>query len=278
MTGKLYIVATPIGNLKDITLRALEILELVDWIACEDTRHTLKLLQHFGISKPLVSLHDHNEDIRKQELYDKLLSGQTGALVSDAGTPLISDPGFHLVSFLREKEIEVEPIPGPSALITALSAAGMPTDRFAFEGFLPAKSAKRVDVLKSLEIEARTLIFYESTHRLIACLEDMAVVFGRNRKICVAKELTKQYERFVSGTLDEVINQFGTNKEWQKGEFVLIVSGAKPVEQNVNEYDALTLLLLEKSLPVKQISEIVSEFYSVKKKEVYQRALDLKGV
>ncbi|BBN58970.1 16S rRNA (cytidine(1402)-2'-O)-methyltransferase [Hydrogenovibrio marinus] len=276
MSGKLFIVATPIGNLKDITLRALEILESVDWIACEDTRHSKKLLQHFGISKPLISLHDHNEQAKKTELLVKLQAGENGALVSDAGTPLISDPGYHLVSYLRESGLRVEPIPGPSAVITALSAAGMPTDRFTFEGFLPAKEQKRLSALQALLAESRTMVFYESPHRLMESLGSMMSVFGEERQIAVAKEITKQFERFVFGSIQQVIEQFDSNEEWQRGEFVIIASGVEEKDSQQEDYDGLIKALLAQSLHVKQISEIVGEFYNVSKKAVYQRVLTLK--
>jgi probable S-adenosylmethionine-dependent methyltransferase, YraL family len=276
MSGKLFIVATPIGNLKDITLRALEILESVDWIACEDTRHSKKLLQHFGISKPLISLHDHNEQTKKTELLAKLQTGENGALVSDAGTPLISDPGYHLVSYLRENGLSVEPIPGPSAVITALSAAGMPTDRFTFEGFLPAKEQKRLTALEVLSAETRTMVFYESPHRLMESLRSMMVVFGEERQIAVAKEITKQFERFVFGSIPQVIEQFESNEDWQRGEFVIMVSGVEEKDSQQEDYDDLIKVLLTQSLHVKQISEIVGEFYNVPKKAVYQRVLTLK--
>ncbi|MBD3821711.1 MAG: 16S rRNA (cytidine(1402)-2'-O)-methyltransferase [Thiotrichales bacterium] len=277
MSGKLFIVATPIGNLKDITLRALEILESVDWIACEDTRHSKKLLQHFGISKPLISLHDHNEQTKKTELLAKLQAGEKGALVSDAGTPLISDPGYHLVSYLRENGLSVEPIPGPSAVITALSAAGMPTDRFTFEGFLPAKEQKRLTALEVLSAETRTMVFYESPHRLMESLKSMRVVFGEERQIAVAKEITKQFERFVFGSIPQVIEQFESNEDWQRGEFVIMVSGVEEKDSQQEDYDDLVKVLLTQSLHVKQISEIVGEFYNVPKKAVYQRVLTLKS-
>lgn len=277
MSGKLFIVATPIGNFKDITLRALEILESVDWIACEDTRHSKKLLQHFGISKPLISLHDHNEQTKKTELLAKLQAGEKGALVSDAGTPLISDPGYHLVSYLRENGLSVEPIPGPSAVITALSAAGMPTDRFTFEGFLPAKEQKRLTALEVLSAETRTMVFYESPHRLMASLKSMRVVFGEERQIAVAKEITKQFERFVFGSIPQVIEQFESNEDWQRGEFVIMVSGVEEKDSQQEDCDDLIKVLLTQSLHVKQISEIVGEFYNVPKKAVYQRVLTLKS-
>ena len=275
--GKLYIVATPIGNLKDITLRAIETLEGVDWIACEDTRHSIHLLRHYAINKPLISVHDHNEQQRKVELLKKLQSGQNGALISDAGTPLISDPGYHVVSYLRQQGIEVVPLPGPSAIISALSAAGMPTNKFTFEGFLPAKTQKKINVLEGIVEEKRTMVFYESPHRLMETLKTMKDVFGDARYITVAKELTKQFERFVSGTVEEVVAIFTENDDWVRGEFVIVVQGAEELI-TVVEYEPLVHLLIEQNLPVKQISEIVAKYHGVKKKLVYQAVLDCKKV
>lgn len=276
--GVLYVVATPIGNLKDITLRALEVLEAVDWIAVEDTRHSKKLLQHFGINKPLIALHDHNELARRDQLLEKLVEGQKGALISDAGTPLISDPGYHLVNLLRAQSVCVEPIPGPSAVITALSAAGLPTNRFTFEGFLPAKAGKKREVLERLQDEERTMVFYESPHRLEDSLGVMSEVFGRQRHAVVAKELTKQFESFVSGNLDEIVSFFKLHQDKVRGEFVVLISGVELTDDiEETEWDELICLLLNQSLGVKQISEVVSEFYDVKKKRVYQRVLSLKS-
>ncbi len=277
MSGTLYIVATPIGNLKDITLRALEVLESVDWIGCEDTRHSRPLLQHYGINKPLISVHDHNEQAKAEQLLAKLLAGESGALISDAGTPLISDPGYILVKYLRQNNINVVPLPGASAIICALSAAGMPTDRFTFEGFLPARTQKKINVLAGLLDEARTMVFYESPHRFIATLNTMAEMFGSTRKITVAKELTKQFERFVSGSFTEVIQQFSENNDWLRGEFAIIVSGNKLEKKPQEEFEPLMLLLIEQNLPVKQIAEIVAKFYKIKKKIVYQKVLDIKN-
>lgn len=273
--GILYIVATPIGNLKDITLRAIETLESVDWIACEDTRHSIHLLRHYAINKPLISVHDHNEQQRKIELLKKLKNGENGALISDAGTPLISDPGYHVVSFLRQEGVEVVPLPGPSAIITALSAAGMPTDKFTFEGFLPAKTQKKLNSLELVVTEKRTMVFYESPHRLMETLIAMEHVFGTARHITVAKELTKHFERFVSGSVSEVIAKFTENNDWVRGEFAIIVQGAEDIAE-IAEYEPLMHLLIEQKLPVKQISTIVAKHYGVKKKVIYQAVLDYK--
>lgn len=280
--GILYIVATPIGNLKDITLRALEILESVDWVAAEDTRHSKRLLQHYGIHKPMVSLHDHNELDRRHELLQRLKKGEQGALISDAGTPLISDPGYHLVNLLRQEGVEVVPIPGASAFVSALCAAGMPTNRFGFEGFLPAKKTKRVKALQKLTTEVRTLVFYESPHRLMDSLATFKEVFGEDQEMVVAKELTKQFEQFVSGRIAEIVDYFEVHPEKVRGEFVLILKGAADTDVDELDVEANQVMdsaikvLLKQNLPVKQISEIVSQWQGVKKKAVYERALMLK--
>lgn len=278
MSGCLYIVPTPIGNLKDITLRALDVLAAVDWIAAEDTRHSKTLLQHFAINRPLISLHDHNEQARAADLLVKLQAGEQGALISDAGTPLISDPGYHLVKLLRDSGVSVVPLPGPNAMITALSAAGLPTDRFGFEGFLPAKPLKRIQRLQAVASATETLVFYESPHRLLASLAAMESVLGGQRKMAVAKELTKQFERFVTGTITEVIAQFTQSDEnWVRGEFVVMVAGASPQSEDApTDYDALIQVLLKQSIHVKQISEIVADYLGVQKKVAYQRILYLR--
>lgn len=273
--GRLYIVATPIGNLKDITLRALEVLESVDWIAAEDTRHSKKLLQHYGIHKPLISLHDHNEHEKRTVLLAQLKKGEQGALISDAGTPLISDPGYHLVSLLRQASIAVEPVPGASAMIAALSAAGIATNRFTFEGFLPAKPQKRLQQLQTLAAEPRTMVFYESPHRLMDTLQAMMTVFGAERQAVVAKELTKQFEAFVPGCLEEVIAYFSTHSDKVRGEFVLMLAGAEPAneDQDAMAIEKLVEVCLASGVSVKQTSEMVADYFGVKKKPVYQMAL-----
>ncbi|WP_243755296.1 16S rRNA (cytidine(1402)-2'-O)-methyltransferase [Thiomicrorhabdus sp. 6S3-12] len=277
-SGTLYVVATPIGNLQDITHRALEVLAAVDWVAAEDTRHTRPLLQNFAINQNLISLHEHNESERSEQLLQRLLAGENGALVSDAGTPLINDPGYVLVKRLRQAGVAVVPVPGASAVITALSAAGLPTDRFTYEGFLPAKSSKRIQQLTLLAEESRTLVFYESPHRLLDSLADMTQVFGESRQIVVARELSKQFEQFVSGEFHEVVEYFSANRDKVRGEFVLMVQGfeqsSQPSQQS--DYDPLIESLMKQGLPVKQISEIVADYFSVKKKAVYQRVLELK--
>lgn len=220
----LYIVATPIGNLNDITLRALEILKSVDLIACEDTRQTLKLLNHYGIKKKLLSYFEHNKIRRSSQLIDILKRGSSVALVTDGGTPAISDPGFLITKLAKEEGIKVIPVPGPCAFVAALSASGVPTDRFVFEGFLPPKQVSRCKKLTLLKEENRTIIFYESTHRLIKTLCDIKDVFG-DITICVAKELTKIYEEIKSGVVSELLTYFSGEK--QKGEFIIIIPKRK---------------------------------------------------
>ena len=277
--GTLYIVATPIGNLKDITYRAVETLEKVDWIAAEDTRHTSKLLQALGMHRPLISLHDHNEQARMGQLLEKLKQGETGALVSDAGTPLINDPGFHMVKLLRQEGINVVPIPGPSAVITALCAAGLPTNRFSYEGFLPAKAQKRINVLTELKDDTRTLVFYESPHRLMDTLPALLEVFGANRQMSVGRELTKTYEQFVSGSVEEVLAYFTAHSDKVRGEFVLMVMGAVLEEDvDISDYDGLIESMLKQGLPVKQISEIIADYSGEKKKPIYNRVQQLKDL
>ncbi len=275
--GTLYIVATPIGNLADLTERAKQVLNSVDVIACEDTRHTQKLLQHLGVRKPLLSVHDHNERERTEQVIHHLRQGQTMALVSDAGTPLISDPGFPLVQALRAEGLTVSPVPGVSAIITALSAAGLPTDRFTFEGFLPHKAGGRREKLAALIQEPRTLVFYESKHRILETLQLMTEAFGRERKACVARELTKTFESFYSGTLPEIITQLQVDEDQQKGEFVVMVSGnSDPAPASEVNMDKLFKRLLEE-LPPKKAAAIVADLTGENKKALYQKALEIQG-
>lgn len=227
MPGTLYVVATPLGNLEDITFRAVRILREVDRIACEDTRHTRRLLDHYSISKPAVSYHEHNERERTEDLVQRLLTGENIALVSDAGTPLISDPGYRLIEACAEVGIAVVPIPGPAAVVTALSASGLPTDSFYFGGFLPPKSGQRRRALESvLELDC-TLVFYEAPHRLIDTLEDVAAVMG-SRKVVVARELTKMHEEFARGPATQVAASF-SSRESVKGEITLLIDKPSPV-------------------------------------------------
>ena len=270
-------VATPIGNLADITERARQVLSAVDLIACEDTRHTQKLLQHLGVRKPLVSVHDHNERDRIGQIANYLQNGQSLALVSDAGTPLISDPGYPLVQALRGQGFNVVPIPGPSALITALSAAGLPTDRFAFEGFLPHKSGPRRERLQDVAADPRTLVFYEAKHRILDTLQDMADIFGPERHGVVARELTKTFETFYSGNLTELVAAISADDDQQKGEFVVMVAG-NPAPAAATEIDTDRLFrLLLAELPPKKAAAIIADLTGENKKALYQRALEIQG-
>ena len=271
--GQLYIVATPIGHLDDISARALHILGSVDKIAAEDTRHSAHLLQHFGIRTPLFSLHEHNERARIEQVITWLEQGLSIALISDAGTPLISDPGFPLVRAARAAQHMVIPIPGACALITALSVAGLPTDRFIFEGFLPAKSQQRINHLNTLQTESRTLIFYESSHRISDMLHDCATVFGAQRQAVVAREMTKQYEEFLSAPLSELAEKFIARA---RGEFVVMIHGLTEQDPEQAELDrVLHILLLD--LPIKQASALAAKLTGFKKNQAYTRALTLQA-
>lgn len=276
--GVLYVVATPIGNLEDLSPRARRILAEVQLIAAEDTRHTGSLLAHFGIRTPLVSLHEHNEAERTPRLVERLRAGESVALVSDAGTPLISDPGFDLVRAARAAGVSVTPIPGPSAVIAALSASGLPTDRFVFEGFLPAKSAPRRARLEGLATETRTLVFYEAVHRLQESLADMAQVFGGGRAAVVARELTKLHETISHGTLSELIEAFDKHSEELKGEVVILVAGASAVQSGAANVEAERLLrILLEELPVKQAASLAARISGGKKNQLYAKAVEIAG-
>ncbi|MCK9139723.1 16S rRNA (cytidine(1402)-2'-O)-methyltransferase [Haemophilus influenzae] len=275
LTGILYIVATPIGNLQDITQRALETFAQVDLIAAEDTRHSGLLLSHYGIKKPFFALHDHNEQEKAYILVEKLKQGSNIALISDAGTPLISDPGFHLVRQCREAGIRVVPLPGACAAITALCASGIASDRFCFEGFLPAKSKARKDKLENIAEEDRTLIFYESTHRILDTLEDMQAVLGEERYIVLAREMTKTWETITGNTIKNLREWLLEDPNRTKGEMVLIVEG-KPKSDNNDEISPQAVKALEliaEELPLKKAAAIVAELYGYKKNALYQFGL-----
>ena len=275
LTGILYIVATPIGNLQDITHRALDTFAQVDLIAAEDTRHSGLLLSHYGIKKPFFALHDHNEQEKAHILVEKLKQGSNIALISDAGTPLISDPGFHLVRQCREAGIRVVPLPGACAAITALCASGMASDRFCFEGFLPAKSKARKDKLENIAEEDRTLIFYESTHRILDTLEDMQSVLGEERYIVLAREITKTWETITGNTIKNLREWLLEDANRTKGEMVLIVEG-KPKSDNNDEISSQAVKALEliaEELPLKKAAAIVAELYGYKKNALYQFGL-----
>ena len=275
LTGILYIVATPIGNLQDITQRALETFAQVDLIAAEDTRHSGLLLSHYVIKNPFFSLHDHNEQEKAHILVEKLKQGSNIALISDAGTPLISDPGFHLVRQCREAGIRVVPLPGACAAITALCASGIASDRFCFEGFLPAKSKARKDKLENIAEEDRTLIFYESTHRILDTLEDMQSVLGEERYIVLAREMTKTWETITGNTIKNLREWLLEDPNRTKGEMVLIVEG-KPKSDNNDEISPQAVKALEliaEELPLKKAAAIVAELYGYKKNALYQFGL-----
>lgn len=272
--GTLYIVATPIGNLDDITQRALNTFEEVDLIAAEDTRHSGLLLSHYGIKKPFFALHDHNEQQKATVLVDKLAQGFNIALISDAGTPLISDPGFHLVRACRQAGVKVVPVVGACAAIAALCSSGIASDRFCFEGFLPAKSKGRCDKLSELAEESRTLIFYESTHRILDTLHDMQHIWGENRYVVMARELTKTWETIHGDTLGLLIEWLKQDNNRIKGEIVLVVEGNSSEPDSELSPQAIKLLqLLSDELPLKKAAAIVAETFGYKKNELYQYGL-----
>ncbi|MDG2955419.1 16S rRNA (cytidine(1402)-2'-O)-methyltransferase [Bisgaard Taxon 10/6] len=274
-SGILYIVATPIGNLQDITRRALDVFAQVDLIAAEDTRHSGLLLSHYGIKKPFFALHDHNEQQKAALLVEKLQQGVHIALISDAGTPLISDPGFHVVRQCRQAGIRVVPLPGACAAITALCASGIASDRFCFEGFLPAKSKARRDKLQNLAEESRTLIFYESTHRILETLEDVEFVFGGERYAVLAREITKTWETISGDIISRLRQWLSEDPNRTKGEMVLIIEG-KPKSENI-EFDGQALKalqLISRELPLKKAAAIVAELYGYKKNALYQYGLE----
>jgi len=275
--GTLYVVATPIGNLADISQRAAEILASVNLIAAEDTRVTSRLLQHLGISGRMLSLHEHNELKRSEQLLIHLGEGEDIALVSDAGTPLISDPGYPLVRRVREAGIRVVPVPGPSAIISALSVAGLPTDRFVFEGFLPGKAASRRARLEQLQAETRTLVFYESPHRVLVCIEDMQACFGEDRQAVVARELTKTFETIRNGSIAELLEWMQQDSNQQRGEFVLLVAGADEIENPGQLDEKHVLQVLLEDLPVKQAAALAARICDGKRNHFYQLALAMKS-
>ncbi len=270
----LYVVATPIGNLGDITHRAIEVLHSVALIAAEDTRHSGRLMAQFNIKTPMISVHDHNERQRVSTITKKLSEGESVALISDAGTPLISDPGFILVRAVREAGFKVVPIPGCSAVITALSAAGMPSNNFIFEGFLPAKRVGRKQQLLNIAEDTRTVIFYESTHRIIDSLTDMVEVLGADRYVVIARELTKTFETIHGDKLSALLEWVKSDHNQQKGEFVVLVSGAEPKKNTGFSSETLQILdILSAELPLKQACSIAAKITGEKKNALYQEAL-----
>ncbi len=276
MSAQLFVVATPIGHLDDMTYRAIEILKSVKLIAAEDTRTSAQLLKHFNITTPLTACHDHNESHKIEQLIEKLKQGENIALISDAGTPLISDPGFKLVRAAQENNIRVTPVPGACAAIAALSAVGLPSDRFSFQGFLSSKSSQRKATLEQLKNETQTLIFYEAPHRILDCVKDMAEIFGADRAVGFAREITKTFETIKKMTLTELVDFIEHDHNQQKGEIVLVVAGANGTkEPTQSELDTLLIRLLQ-DLSVKAAAQLASDLTGVKKKIAYQRALELK--
>lgn len=277
--GSLYVVATPIGNLDDISARGLRILREVALIAAEDTRHSARLLQHFGIQTPLAACHEHNERDQGGRFLARLRAGEDVALISDAGTPLISDPGYHLVRQARAAGFAVVPVPGACALIAALSAAGLPSDRFIFEGFLPAKAAGRRARLEQVREEPRTLIFYEAPHRILECLQDMREVFGDDRPALLARELTKTFETLQGLPLAELCEWVAADSNQQRGECVVLVAGWQaPEGEEAVSAEALRVLdLLLSEMPLKRAAALAAEITGVRKNVLYQVALERKG-
>ena len=275
MSGILFVVATPIGNLEDLTPRARQTLTDVSLIAAEDTRHSGRLLMHIGCKTRLMALHDHNEEKVVHRLIETLQGGDNVALVSDAGTPLVSDPGFRLVRAAHEHGIRVSPIPGASAVTAALSAAGIPTDRFCFEGFAPAKRAARIDWLENLAGERRTLIIYESVHRIGDCLADMVAVFGPERKAFIGRELTKMHEQCVQAALGELQRQVADKTIVAKGEFVIVIAGSTEKQESPLEVDRL-LKALSAHLSAKDAAKVAAEATGLKRNALYERLLSLK--
>ena len=275
--GTLYVVATPIGNLEDMTPRAIRVLSEADLIAAEDTRHSGKLLRHFGIGTETVAVHEHNERSQVPKLIEILKSGKSIAFISDAGTPLVSDPGFQLVRASRQAGIDVTPVPGACAAIAALSVAGLPSDRFVVEGFPPARSAARRAVFEKLREESRTLIFYESPHRILESLKDMAEIFGATREAVLARELTKQFETVRGGRLAELHDWVSSDKHQQLGEFVILIHGVPRAEREAMDAEAERVLkLLLEELPVSQAAALAAKITGLKKNKLYEYALALK--
>ncbi|WP_414674360.1 16S rRNA (cytidine(1402)-2'-O)-methyltransferase [Marinobacter sp.] len=275
--GTLYIVATPIGHLEDLSPRAVAVLKAVSLVAAEDTRHSGRLLQAMSVDTPMLALHDHNERDRVVKVLDRLEEGSDVALISDAGTPLISDPGFILVRAARERGLRVSPVPGPCAIIAALCAAGLPTDRFAFEGFLPAKKGARAAKLERLAEVVPTVVCYESPHRILDAVADIVATMGPGREIVIARELTKSFETFYAGAAADVLQTLRDDPHGSRGEFVIMIHGAQKeaADTAMEEADRLLKLLLME-LPVKKAAKLVSEITGKAKNELYQRALALK--
>ena len=276
MKGTLFIVATPIGNLDDITFRAVEILKSIDIVLAEDTRHSKKLLKHLNIAKPIRAFHEHNEREKTKTIIDELHSGESIALISDAGTPLISDPGYFLVAQAKKEGLRVVPIPGASALITALSASGLASDSFTFLGFLPSKQTARIKLLKSLLYQTETSIFYESPKRILATLTDMYAIFGGSREVCLAKELTKLFETIQTDSIPNLIKYLTADENNQKGEFVLLISANDKIDIAEAETQLDSLLpILCAEMGTSKAAKLAAKITGIDKKICYKKAIDL---
>ena len=276
MTGTLFIVATPIGNLDDITFRAFEVLKNVDFVLAEDTRHSKKLLAHLDISKRIRAFHEHNEREKTKAIISEIYSGKSIALISDAGTPLISDPGYFLVAQAKKEGLKVVPIPGPTALITALSASGLASDSFTFLGFLPSKQTARVKLLIGLVGRTETIIFYESPKRVLATLTDMQTIFGDSREVCLAKELTKAFETIHTGSIPNLIEYLTIDQNHQKGEFVILISATNKIDLAEAEIQLDSLLpILCAEMGTSKAAKIAAKITGIDKKKCYKRAMDL---
>lgn len=275
--GTLYVVATPIGNLGDLSARAHEILSGVDVVAAEDTRHSRHLLRHFGIDRPIVALHEHNERAQVEQLVERLRAAQTLALVSDAGTPVVSDPGYHLVRAAHEARCRVVSVPGPSAVIAALSVSGQSAERFVFEGFLPAKPAACLQRLEILRHESRTLVFFEAPHRVVDTLEAMVQVFGADREVTYVRELTKLYETARLTRMAELLDWVRADPMQQKGEIVIVVRGAEAASESDARVGEDTLGILLGELPLKQAVTLAAKLTGVNRNRLYEAALRLRG-
>ena len=276
MTGTLFIVATPIGNLDDITFRAVQVLKSVDIVLAENTRHSKKLLLHLDISKTIRAFHEHNEREKTKAIISEIRSGKSIALISDAGTPLISDPGYFLVAQAKKEGLKVVPIPGPTALITALSVSGLASDSFTFLGFLPSKQTARVKLLKSLVGRTETSIFYESPKRILATLTDMHSIYGDSREVCLAKELTKVFETIQTGSIPNLIDYLTIDQNHQKGEFVILISATDKIDIAEAETQLNSLLpILCAELGASKAAKLAAKITGIDKKQCYKRALDL---
>jgi 16S rRNA (cytidine1402-2'-O)-methyltransferase len=270
-TARLHIVATPIGNMEDITLRAIRVLSEVDVVAAEDTRHTRSLLSHHGIATPLFALHEHNEEKAAPMLIRRIVDGESVALVSDAGTPLLSDPGYRLVRLAASQSIPVVAVPGPSAVTAALSISGLATDRFAFEGFLPQKRAARIGRLEQLRSERRSLVLFESSHRIEASLGDLAEVFGSDRQAAVCREMTKQFETVLRGSLREIHETVRADADQRRGEFVIVIEGAQSDSAEELENAVQLARQLQPHLTASQSARVAAKIHGVSRRELYAR-------